>query len=272
MTVKAIRLGDGGFLVETGSDNLKARHVVIASGNNAEPIIPRLPAIEAFKGEVLHSADYTQAAPFAGRSVLIVGMGNTGDAIALDLVESGARPTISVRKGVHIVPRQLFGVPIQMVGIASRPMPQALNDWMFPIILDFALGKLEKYGIVRPKQGILQQIDEVGRIPVIDVGTVDAITKGAIKIAPDIAGFTERGAAFTDGRQENFDAVILATGYRPGYEKFLPVELQPERSGVNARASQLGLYLVGFYNPVTGLLREIGREAKAVAADIARRG
>lgn len=272
VTVKAIRRTDSGFLVETGSDNLKARHVVIASGNNAEPIIPRLPAIEAFKGEVLHSADYTQAAPFAGRSVLIVGMGNTGAEIALDLAESGARPTISVRKGVHIVPRQLFGVPIQMVGIASRPMPQALNDWMFPIILDFALGKLEKYGIVRPKQGILQQIDEVGRIPVIDVGTVDAITKGAIKIAPDIAGFTERGAAFTDGRQENFDAVILATGYRPGYEKFLPVELQPERSGVNARASQLGLYLVGFYNPVTGLLREIGREAKAVAADIARRG
>ena len=80
------------------------------------------------------------------------------------------------------------------------------------------------------------------------------------------------GAAFTDGRQEAFDAVILATGYRPGYEKFLAPELQPERSGVNARSSELGLYLVGFYNPVTGLLREIGREAKAVAAEIARRG
>ncbi|MGX5851201.1 flavin-containing monooxygenase [Mesorhizobium sp. PL10] len=270
VTVKAIRRDDG-FLVEAGSDTLRARHVVVASGNNAEPIVPRLAAIDAFKGEVLHSADYTQAAPFAGRSVLIVGMGNTGAEIALDLAENGARPTISVRKGVHIVPRQLLGVPIQMVGIASRPMPQALNDWMFPIILDFALGKLEKYGIVRPKQGILQQIDEVGRIPVIDVGTVDAITKGAIKIAPDIVRFTEDGAAFTDGRQEAFDAVILATGYRPGYEKFLPAELQPERSGVNARSSELGLYLVGFYNPVTGLLREIGREAKAVAADIARR-
>ncbi|MGX9145691.1 flavin-containing monooxygenase [Mesorhizobium sp. 128a] len=271
-TVKTIRREDSRFRIETQSDSLSARHVVVASGNNAEPIVPRLAGIEAFKGEVLHSAEYTEAAPFAGRSVLIVGMGNTGAEIALDLAENGARPTISVRKGVHIVPRQLFGVPIQMVGIASRPMPQALNDWMFPIILDFALGKLEKYGIVRPKQGILQQIDEVGRIPVIDVGTVDAITKGAIKIAPDVAHFTERGAEFADGRQQNFDAVILATGYRPGYEKFLPAELRPERSGVNARSSELGLYLVGFYNPVTGLLREIGREAKAVAADIARRG
>jgi cation diffusion facilitator CzcD-associated flavoprotein CzcO len=272
VTVKSIRRDDGGFLVETGSENFKAPHVVIATGNNAEPIVPKLPYIEAFRGKVLHSADYTEATPYVGRSVLIVGMGNTGAEIALDLCESGARPTISVRKGVHIVPRQLFGVPIQMVGIASRPMPQALNDWMFPIILDLALGKLEKYGIVRPKQGILQQIDQVGRIPVIDVGTVDAIIKGAIRIAPDIARFTERGAAFTDGRQENFDAVILATGYRPGYEKFVPAELQPERSGVNARASELGLYLVGFHNPVTGLLREIGREAMAVAVDIARRG
>jgi len=271
VTVNSIRRDEGGYLVETGSDSLKARHVVVATGSNAEPIVPRLPAIETFKGEVLHSADYTDAARFAGRAVLIVGMGNTGAEIALDLAESDARPTISVRKGVHIVPRQLFGVPIQMVGIASRPMPQALNDWMFPIILDFALGKLEKYGIVRPNQGILQQIDEVGRIPVIDVGTVDAITKGAIKIAPDIARFTEHGAEFADGRQEAFDAVVLATGYRPGYEKFVPAELQPERSGVNARSSQLGLYLVGFYNPVTGLLREIGREAIAVAGDIARR-
>jgi len=270
--VKSIRRDGGHFLIETGSDSFRSRHVVIASGNNAEPIVPKLAAIETFKGEVLHSADYTQAAPFAGRSVLIVGMGNTGAEIALDLAENGVRPVISVRKGVHIVPRQLFGVPIQMVGIASRPMPQALNDWLFPIILDLALGKLEKYGIVRPKQGILQQIDQVGRIPVIDVGTVEAITKGAIRIAPDILRFSERGAQFTDGRQEAFDAVILATGYRPGYEKFLAAELQPERSGVNARSSELGLYLVGFHNPVTGLLREIGREAIAVAADIARRG
>ncbi|WP_192181591.1 flavin-containing monooxygenase [Mesorhizobium amorphae] len=270
-TVTAIRRENGGFVVETGSDRLASRHVVIATGNNAEPIVPDLAGIEAFKGKVLHSADYTEAAPFVGRNVLIVGMGNTGAEIALDLAESGAHPTMSVRKGVHIVPRQLFGVPIQMVGIASRPMPQALNDWMFPIILDFALGKLEKYGIVRPKQGILKQVD-AGRIPVIDVGTVAAIKSGKISIVPDIAGFTEHGASFTDGRQEAFETVILATGYRPAYDKFLPAELRPAKSGVNPRASELGLYLVGFHNPVTGLLREIGREATAVVADIERRG
>lgn len=271
VTVKSIRRAGEKFLVETDAGGIVARKIVVATGNNAEPIVPGFPGIEAFEGEVLHSAAYTEAAPYVGKDVLVVGMGNTGAEIALDLAESGAHPAISVRKGVHIVPRQLFGVPIQMVGIASRPMPQSLNDWMFPKILDLALGRLEKYGIRRPKTGILAQID-AGRIPVIDVGTVAAIKADRISILPDIVRFAEDGAKFTDGREQKFNAVIFATGYRPGYDGILPAELRPAKSGVNPRASDLGVYLVGFYNPVTGLLREIGIEAQAVAKDIARRG
>ncbi|SFP38757.1 Predicted flavoprotein CzcO associated with the cation diffusion facilitator CzcD [Mesorhizobium sp. NFR06] len=271
VTVKSIRREGDRLQVETDAGPFSASKVIVATGNNAQPVMPGFPGIEAFKGEVLHSSAYTQAAPYAGKDVLVVGMGNTGAEIALDLADSGARPTMSLRKGVHIVPRQLFGVPIQMVGIASRTMPRALNDWMFPKILDLALGRLEKYGIVRPKQGILAQI-EAGRIPVIDVGTVAAIKAGRIGIAPDIASFTGHGVTFADGVEKKFDAAIFATGYRPGYDGFLPAELRPEKSGVNPRARQLGVYLVGFYNPVTGLLREIGIEAQAVAKDIAGRG
>lgn len=270
VTVKSVRREGDRLMVQTDAGLFGARKVVIATGNNAEPITPGFHGIGSFKGDVLHSAGYTDAALYAGKDVLVVGMGNTGAEIALDLAESGARPTISVRKGVHIVPRQLFGVPIQMVGIASRPMPRALNDWMFPKILDLALGRLEKYGIVRPSTGILAQID-AGRIPVIDVGTVAAIRAGRIGVAPDIASFTGDGATFVDGTQKKFDAVIFATGYRPAYDGFLPAELRPDRSGVNARSSELGVYLVGFHNPVTGLLREIGIEAWAVARDISGR-
>ncbi|MBZ9736562.1 NAD(P)/FAD-dependent oxidoreductase [Mesorhizobium sp. CA18] len=270
VTVKSVRREGERLLVQTDAGLFNARKVVVATGNNAEPITPSFPGIEAFKGKVLHSAAYTEAAPYVGKDVLVVGMGNTGAEIALDLAESGARPTISVRKGVHIVPRQLFGVPIQMVGIASRAIPQALNDWVFPKILDLALGRLESYGIVRPRQGIMRGI-EAGRIPVIDVGTVAAIKAGRIGIAPDIASFTPDGVKFADGLEKKFDAAIFATGYRPAYDSFLPAELRPDKSGVNARATELGVYLVGFYNPVTGLLREIGIEAQAVAKDIARR-
>jgi cation diffusion facilitator CzcD-associated flavoprotein CzcO len=270
VTAKSIRREGDRLLVQTDAGLFNAGKVVVATGNNAQPVMPGFPGIDEFKGKVLHSAAYTEAAPYAGKDMLVVGMGNTGAEIALDLAESGAVTIISVRKGVHIVPRELFGVPIQIVGIASRTMPQPLNDWMFPKILDRALGKLEKYGIARPKQGILRGID-AGRIPVIDVGTVAAIKAGRIGIAPDIASFTRDGVRFVDGVEQAFDAVIFATGYRPGHDRFLPAQLNPGRSGVNARAKELGVYLVGFHNPVTGLLREIGIEARAVAKDIAGR-
>jgi cation diffusion facilitator CzcD-associated flavoprotein CzcO len=219
----------------------------------------------------LHSADYRNATPFAGQSVLVVGMGNTGAEIALDLAENGARPTISVRGGVHIVPRELFGVPIQMVGMAARLGPQRVNDVLFPIILDLVLGRLEKYGLKRPGQGLLEQISIASRIPVIDVGTIGKIRDGAIKVAPDIAEISQRGARFADGKYRDFDAIILATGYRPGYARFLEPGIQPDRSGVTPKASDLGLYLIGFHNAVTGLLREIGIEAQAIADDIRHR-
>ncbi|TIT47458.1 MAG: NAD(P)/FAD-dependent oxidoreductase, partial [Mesorhizobium sp.] len=100
-TVRAITREGRGWRVESTSGALRAWHVVIASGYNAEPLLPKFAGIDAFKGKTLHSADYRNATPFAGQSVLVVGMGNTGAEIALDLAEGGARPTISVRDGVH---------------------------------------------------------------------------------------------------------------------------------------------------------------------------
>ncbi|TGS08307.1 NAD(P)/FAD-dependent oxidoreductase, partial [Mesorhizobium sp. M2E.F.Ca.ET.209.01.1.1] len=166
--------------------------------------------------------------------------GNTGAEIALDLAEGSARPTISVRDGVHIVPRELFGVPIQMVGMATRLGPRRINDSLFPLILDLVLGRLEKFGLRRPKQGLLQQIALASRIPVIDVGTIGKIREGAIKVAPDIAEISERGARFVDGGHGEFDAILFATGYRPGYARLLEPGIEPGASGVNARASDLG--------------------------------
>jgi cation diffusion facilitator CzcD-associated flavoprotein CzcO len=270
-TVRSVRRTENHWVVEGTSTCLLAHYAVIASGNNTEQRIPELAGIENFKGKVIHSADYVNARPFAGQSVLVMGMGNTGAEIALDLAEAGERPTVSVRNGVHIVPRELFGVPIQLVAmLATRLLSLRANDKLFPIILDFALGNLAKYGIKRPKQGLLQQIASSSRIPVIDVGTVRSISAGAIKIAPDVLEFTENGALFNDGKSDNFDAVIFATGYRSNYHHFLETDLQQSHRNANERAANSHLYFVGFHNTVSGLLREISKEAMQVAADIRR--
>jgi cation diffusion facilitator CzcD-associated flavoprotein CzcO len=270
--VRSIRREGNDWLVESTSSSIRAPAVVIASGYNTEPSTPSVPGIEKFKGKVIHSAGYANAKPFAGQSVLVIGMGNTGAEIALDLAESGARPTISLRNGVHIVPRDLFGVPIQMVAmLATKVLPVGANDVLFPIILDFALGDLTKHGIKRPPQGLLQQIRSSAKIPVLDVGTVRKISEGAIKIAPGISAVTEDGVVFSGGGKGTFDAIIFATGYSANYQSFFGADgIGPLNSGAS-KNDYPGLYFIGYRNSVTGLLREISKEAVAAADEIRRR-
>ncbi len=274
--VRSVRRNGEQWIVIATKSAIRAPFVVIASGCNAEASLPALPCIERFKGRVIHSAQYANAWPFAGKSVLIIGMGNTGAEVALDLAEGGARPTVSVRDGVHVVPRELFGVPIQVVAmVATKLLPAAVNDLVFPPILDLAFANLSRYGIERPKQGILQQTASRGKIPVIDVGTVAKIAAGGIKIAPGIKQITTDGAVFNDGKQTTFDAIVFATGYHPNYRSYLEADVAAPPTAApmttSIRNDAAGLFFVGYRNAVTGLLHEIGKEAVQVAASISRR-
>jgi cation diffusion facilitator CzcD-associated flavoprotein CzcO len=221
-TVQTVRRAEHDWTIESTSYSISASYVVVASGLNSVPVVPTFPGIEKYQGRTLHGGEYVNAAPFVGQSVLIVGMGNTGAEIALDLSENGIEPTISVRNGVHIVPRDLFGLPIQVVAaLATKFMPRSINDAIFPFILDFALGNLSKYGITRPRQGILEQIDKAGKIPVLDIGTAKRIQEGKIKVRPGVSTITANSVIFNDGEKSRFDAIIFATGYRPSYPDFL---------------------------------------------------
>jgi indole-3-pyruvate monooxygenase len=134
------------------------------------------------------------------------------------------------------------------------------------VILDFALGNLSKYGIRRPRQGILEQVVKSGKIPVLDVGTTKLIRDGRINVVRGIAAISEDGVIFEGGEQRHFEAIIFATGYRSGYQNFL--HLNDNRG---AEGADPPIYFVGFRNPVTGLLWEISKEAQSVANRIAHR-
>ena len=255
--------------VESTSGVLYASHVVIATGLNGEPTTPPLDGIETFPGQVLHSSDYVNSTPFAGQSVLVVGMGNTGAEIALDLCLGGASTSISVRGGVHVAPRDLLGLPIQLVAMgATRLLPDRINDAIFPTVLDWALGHPGRHGLRRPEEGILHQIASKGRIPVLDVGTIRKIAEGAIEVMPEVAQVQDSQVVFRAGPRRRFDAIIFATGYQPNYSKFLASEASITPSHALTERLAQRLHFVGFKSPVTGLLREISREAVRVAAKI----
>ena len=108
-------------------------------------------------------------------------------------------------------------------------------DALFPFILDLALGDLSTHGLRRPQQGILQQVADAARIPVLDVGTVGKISEGAIKVVPGLSELTADGAVFVGGGSGTFDAIIFATGYRPG-ELSTPTPSRPTRRRSAGRA------------------------------------
>ena len=86
-----------GFVVETARAVHRARAVVMATGYNRVPNPDRPPGAERYQGQLLHAASYRNAEPFVGKNVLVVGAGNTGAEIALELAERGAKPTLAVR-------------------------------------------------------------------------------------------------------------------------------------------------------------------------------
>jgi cation diffusion facilitator CzcD-associated flavoprotein CzcO len=267
-TVRTVRRQEHGWSIKSTSCSINAQYVVVASGLNSMPVIPTFPGVENYQGHIVHGGEYFNATPFVGQNVLIVGMGNTGAEIALDLSENGVEPTISIRDGVHIVPRDLFGLPIQLVAtLATSIMPRGMSDVVFPFILDFALGDLSKYGISRPRQGILEQVEKLSKIPVLDIGTAKRIREGRIKVRPGISAITAGGVIFDGGEKDRFDAIILATGYRPTYRDFLEIS-DVQDAGALPTGIDPNIFFVGFRNPVTGLLREISKEAKKVASDI----
>ncbi len=124
--VKISKAG-GGFAIETTKETLHARELVMATGYNRVPSIPTFGGEATFGGPIIHSSQYKNGSAFRGKRVLVVGAGNSGAEIALDLWEHGAHPRISIRGPIHVMPRDLFGLPIQRVTVGLRFLSA---EWM----------------------------------------------------------------------------------------------------------------------------------------------
>jgi cation diffusion facilitator CzcD-associated flavoprotein CzcO len=272
--VRSVRRDGRSWRAEAGENSRSAPIVVVATGWADYPYTPTWPGMETFGGSILHSSAFRNPGPFAGNRLLVVGYGNSGAEIALDLAEAGIDATLSVRSPVNIVPRELFGLPILVFPTAEQWLPPRVADSINAPFVQFAIGSIEKLGLKRSAKGPIRAIKEDGRAPLIDVGTLGAIQDGRIKLRGDIASFTRQGVAFKESRSEPFDAIILATGFRPDLRPLLP-EAQAVLSAtgaplVSGRATaEAGLFFCGAIPSELGQLRQIGLEAIRIA-DAAR--
>ena len=262
---------DDRWHVETRTGRYTATHLVVATGFNRDPVIPQWPGQQSYRGRIVHSREYRSGAAYRGMRVLVVGIGNSGAEIALDLCEHGAQATIAVRGPVNVIRRDILGVPIAVTAKVTSKLPPRIADAVSTALQRVVIGNLEPFGLRRPPYGPLTQIARTGRIPLIDVGTIAAIKAGRIAVRPGIDRFTDAGVVFTDGRDEPYDAVVLATGYRPGLASFLNIDDRLDEHGNppgDARTLPAGLYFCGFKVVAAGMLSQIGRDAKRIAEQV----
>ena len=265
-----------GWITRTASGReIASRRVVVATGANRRPRAPALPHQEIFGGRVLHSREYRNAAPFVNQRVLVVGMGNTGAEIALDLVEHGVSAALSVRSPINIVYRDVMGRPTQLSSILLSRLPPSLGDAAATLLRNLSVGDLGRYGLHTASVSPLRQLRENGKTPVIDVGTVARIKHGDIQVYPGIQTLLHGGVRFTDGTEHPFDVVLLATGYDAALNELFPVTPPPlDARGmpteVVGQGALSGVYFVGFdVRQPGGLLRAIAAQAQRVADHIA---
>ena len=272
VAVRRVEEADGGWRVRTDQDDIAAKRVVLATGLNAVPVMPRWPGLESYRGEVLHSSAYRNGARWKGRRVLVVGAGNSGAEIALDLAEHGAKCDLCVRGKLHVTLRDTLGLPTPVPSILLTRLPLAIADAIARTTLRFSVGDLSRWGIESPAYGPIRGIVEHGRVPLIDVGTLAHIKRGDIVVRKGIERFEAEGVVFADGQRAAYDAVVLATGYRSGLEQLVEggeALLDARgRARYDGPTPRPGLYLIGYVTPATGLLREVGLTARRIAGHI----
>ncbi|MFF4492217.1 flavin-containing monooxygenase [Streptomyces sp. NPDC001544] len=270
--------GTGWLLHASGGRELTGGAVVVATGYNHTPRVPDWPGLEGYGGELRHAGEYRNAEPYAGRDVLVVGVGNTGAEIAVDLVEGGAsRVRLSVRTTPHIVRRSTAGWAAQYSAVLVRRLPVALVDRLAGPMARLSVPDLSAHGLPRPETGLYSRVKE-GSIPVQDVGLIDAVRKGKVEVVAAVEGFEDGKIVLADGTRVSPDAVIAATGYvralegLVGHLDVLDDRGKPVVHGARSPKNAPGLYFTGFSNPISGMFREMAIDAGKIAKAVERQG
>jgi cation diffusion facilitator CzcD-associated flavoprotein CzcO len=232
--------GRWSVVVRQGDDKtreLRPRHVVMATGVSGIANIPAIPTLQNFGGTILHSSQYDDGEQWAGKSVLVIGTGNSGHDIAQDLFSSGAKVTLVQRNSTLItniepsaqLPYALYdeGPPLADCDLITASIPLAVAKTSHKLLTEQAkaLDKELLDGLARVgfkldfgDDGTGWQFKYLTRGGgyYFNVGASDLIVAGDIGLVQfsDIAGFLAEGARLHSGETLAADLIVLATGYK----------------------------------------------------------
>ncbi|KAM8930420.1 flavin-containing monooxygenase 5-like [Pelodytes ibericus] len=189
--------------------------ILVCSGHHTNAHLPlnSFPGIEKFKGQYMHSRDYKFPEAFKGKRVIVIGIGNSGGDIAVEISRTADQVFLSTRRGSWILNRVSdYGYPIDMLNFSrflntlKHAIPVSLLNWIGESKINKVFDHAN-YGL-KPKHRLFSQH------PMVNDDLPNRIIAGAVVVKSNVAKFTETDAIFEDGTVEkNIDAIIFATGY-----------------------------------------------------------
>ncbi|MDG1234077.1 MAG: NAD(P)-binding domain-containing protein [Pseudomonadales bacterium] len=271
--VAKAELVDGAWHVtDTQGETAVYTHLVCANGVTWTPRLPNYPGLEGFTGETRHSSTFRYPEELKGKRVLIVGGGNSGVDIACDAARNADAAFWSVRRGYRIIPKHIFGVPLDVfINEGLQPPAGVVVPEDPSELIDALVGDLTKYGLPKPDHAALTSH------PLVNDAIVHHLSHGDIAGKPDVAEFRGDTVVFTDGSEEKIELVLFATGY--DYEiAFVDQELFQWNAGhpqlyLNMFNREVdNLYVLGFIEFADAAYRRFDEMAQLIAFDIAAHG
>ncbi|MFJ2741490.1 flavin-containing monooxygenase [Streptomyces sp. NPDC087440] len=205
---KIERLSDGWRVTTADGHTQEHSALIIANGHNWHPHTPSFEG--KFDGEILHSRDYTNPAELRGKRVLVVGAGNSGCDIAVEAAGVTDDVAISMRRGYYFFPKFIFGKPADQVSESSQNfrLPAPVARFVYRTMLKLSIGSPEQFGLPKPDHEPLESP------PIVNSLLPYYCAHGRVKVRPAPVRFDGKFVEFSDGTSEEFDTIILATGFR----------------------------------------------------------
>lgn len=260
----------GGYWVTlTGSERAHFDAVVVANGHHFAPHFPERSG--DFSGIELHSHHYvdpSEPAELRDKRVAVVGFGNSAVDIACELArESAARVWLSVRRGAWVLPKYVFGRPLDDVSRGVPLVPRWLRQSLAEGWYHLAVGDPERFGLPRPDHRLGDAH------PTVSSELFTLLGSGRLRAKPAIRSREGRRVHFSDGSVEELDAIVYATGYRISFPFFDPTFLDVRANELPLylrvfHARHPGLYFIGFCQPLGPIMPIAEAQAKLVAAHV----
>jgi dimethylaniline monooxygenase (N-oxide forming) len=213
--------------------------VIVANGHHWDPRWPDPPFPGRFDGRVLHAHEYDEPSLFTDKRVVVLGMGNSAMDIAVEASYVATRVVLCSRRGAWIVPKYLFGRPLDTIFVDPR-VPFRVRRRLGEALLRASVGDLTRYGLPAPDHRF------GSAHPTISGRILDRMTHGAIDYRPNIERLEGDRIRFVDGREEKADVLVYCTGYKVSFPFFDP-------SFVSAEDNDLPLFRRVFHPEIPGL-------------------